>query len=382
VPRPRGRPAALLAVAAACLLAARTPAAAQTADLAFPGGVLWQITFDAAPAHPPAFDEHSVYVVLRDGTVRAIDHATGLARWSAPAVSTVPASSSGTLLVGARGATAWALDAATGRETWARDLGAEPVAAPVAVPAGAAFLTGAADLVLLAWDDGREIWRARMPAAVTAPVAAGGERLWLGLEDGRVLAIRIADGTTAWARRVAARVLVITPIADRLLVGSDDNFLYAVKASDGGIAWRWRTGGDVAGPAVADGRRAYFASLDAMLRAVDLRHGDLRWQRPLATRAVGGPLLSGDVVIVAGVSPELRAFRTSDGGAADSAPVPGRALHGPVLAPARGATPARLLLLAAGGHLLAIGWTVEPRLVPLDPLPGVQLKPEVMPIIR
>jgi len=205
--------------------------------------------------------------------------------------------------------------------------------------------------------------------------------VWVGLDDGRILAIRTADGTVAWTRSLGAGVLGMTAIDDRLLAGSSDNFLYALKVRDGNVAWRWRTGGDVTGQAVADGRRVYFTSRDAMLRAVDRKHGDLRWQRPLATRAVGAPLLAGTKVIVAGVLPQLGAYRASDGGLTASVTLPGRPLHGPFLAPETASAPVRLLVLSAGGHLLAIGQTVEPMLVPLDVLPGRKLPPEVL-IIR
>jgi hypothetical protein len=86
--------------------------------------------------------------------------------------------------------------------------------------------------------------------------------------------------------------------------------------------------------------------------------------------------------VVAGMSPELRGYKTSDGRPAGSAPLPGRALHGPLVAAARGSVPARLLIMTAGGQVLAIGQTVEPRLVPLEFLPGGPLRPEVLPPIR
>jgi len=355
--------------------------AARAQEIAFPGGVIWQIRVDPPPIQLPAFDTHSAYLVLRDGNVRAIDHATGETRWTAPATSTVRPVASGRHLAGADGSAAWALDALTGRSAWRRDLGAKAAVPPVAVPAGAVFLTDGGDLVLLNWDGGREAWRARMPAKVSAPLAAAGDRVWVGLDDGRVLAIRTADGTVAWTRSLGAGVLGMTAIDDRLLVGSSDNFLYALKVRDGNVAWRWRTGGDVTGQAVADGRRVYFTSRDAMLRAVDRKHGDLRWQRPLATRAVGAPLLAGTKVVVAGVLPQLGAYRASDGGLTASVTLPGRPLHGPFLAPETASAPVRLLVLSAGGHLLAIGQTVEPMLVPLDTLPGRKLPPEVL-IIR
>jgi outer membrane protein assembly factor BamB len=369
-----------LALALALLPGPVPEACAQ--ELAFPGGVLWQITFDPPPAQLPAFDDRSAYVVLQGGSVRAVDHASGSIRWTSPASSTVRPASSGRQLVGAEGVAAWALDAVSGREVWRRDLGANAAAVPAVTPDGAAFLTEKGDLVLLSWADGREVWRAQMPARVSAPLAAGLDRVWVGLDDGRVMAIRLTDGATAWTRPLGARILGMTPIGDRLFAGASDNFLYALRARDGDLAWRWRTGGDVVGEAVADGRQVYFTSLDAMLRAVDRRHGDLRWQRALTTRAVGGPALAGTQVILAGVSPELRAFRTSDGGMAASTPVPGRPLHGPFLAAAAAAAPARLILLTAGGHLLAIGQTVEPSLVPLDILPWTKLPPEELPVIK
>ena len=352
--------------------------AVRAQEIAFPGGVIWRIAFDPPPAQLPAFDEHNVYLVLRDGKVCAVEHSAGGTQWTSPASSTVRPASSGRHLVGADGATAWAMEAASGREVWRRTLGASAAAVPAVTPAGAVFLTDAGDLVLLAWTDGREVWRARMPGPVSAPVAAGLDRVWVGLDDGRVLAIRLSDGTIAWTKPLRARILGMTPIDDRLFVGASDNFLYALTAKDGGLGWRWRTGGDVVGDAVADSRQVYFTSLDAMLRAVDRRHGDLRWQRPLTTRAVGAPMLTGTQLVLAGVSPELRAFRTSDGGMTASAPLPGRPLHGPFLAPEHASAPARLIVLTAGGHLLAIGRTVEPMLVPLDVIPGRLLPPEVL----
>ena len=361
-------------MALAALLAPCPAARAQ--ELVFPGGVIWQLRVDPPPAQLPAFDDRSAYLALRDGSVRAIDHATGDTRWTAPASTSVRPASSGRRLAGADGATAWALDAASGLPAWRHGLGAGAAATPVVTPAGAVFLTDAGDLVLLAWEDGHEVWRVRMTGPVSAPVEASGDRVWVALDDGRVQAIRLADGSTAWTKDLGARILGLTPIGDRIFAGAVDNFLYALKAKDGGVAWRWRTGGDVVGNAVADTRRVYFTSLDAMVRAVDRRHGDLRWQRPLTTRPVGEPLLAGTQVIVAGVAPELRAYRVSDGGMTATAPLPGRPLHGPFLAPEIVSAPARIVVLTAGGHLIAIGRTVEPRLVPLDMTTWKKLPPE------
>jgi len=344
--------------------------------------VIWQFALPAPPAQLPAFDDARLYVALRNGTLIALDHATGLPAWSAGRDATVAPLSMGRSLVGASGTTAWALDAATGSLRWQRDLGAVVVLAPISTDAGPLFLTGANDAVLLASEDGREIWRQPLSGRATSSAAGAGGRAWVGLDDGRVLAMQTSNRAIQWTRTLPGAALVVTPFGDRLLVGSADNFLYALRVKDGSIAWRWRTGGDVVGAAAADARRVYFVSLDATLRAIDLRHGDLRWQRPLAARPVGGPALAGDMLVVASVSPELRGFKTGDGGLAGSVPLPGRAFHGPIVAAARGPTAARILITTAGGQVLAIGQTVEPRLVPLEFLPGTPLGPEVLPVIR
>jgi outer membrane protein assembly factor BamB len=369
--------------AGAAALFCLCPARALPQELAFPGGIIWQTTLAPPPVQLPAFDERRVYVVMGDGSIRAFDHATGTSLWSTRTSSTVRPAASGRHLAGADGATAWAIDAASGKVAWSRDLGARVSAVRAVTDAGTAMLTEAGDLVLLAWADGREAWRVRLPGAPSAPIAADGDRVYVGFADGRVRALALPDGATVWERRLGGSALGLAPIGDRVFTGAADNFLYSLKARDGGTAWRWRTGGDVVAPAVADDRRVYFTSLDAMLRAMDRRHGDLRWQRPLAARAVGGPAMAGTTVVVAGVSPELRAFRTNDGGLIATAPLPGRPLHGPYVAPAGPAAPMRLVVLTAGGHLLALGQTVEPMLVPLEGIPGRKLPPEVLPeIIR
>jgi len=355
------------------------PAPAVAQELLYLGRALWGIALDAAPAQPPAFDGLRIFVVLRDGTVRAVDHASGATRWSVAVSSIVELAASGRVVAGADASAAWGLDAGTGRALWRRSLGAKAAAAPVASEPGALFVTEAADLVLLAWDDGHESWRIRLPARLSAPLASAGGTAYVGLDDGRVMAVKLSDGSIAWIRQLPAAVLVLTPLGDRVVAGSGDNYLYALRARDGKLSWRWRTGGDIVGQAAGDGRRVYFVSMDAMLRALDAGNGTLRWQRPLRSRPIGGPLLAGELLILAGVSPELQAFRISDGGTVASTPVPGRALQGLYLAKATDTAPDRVVLLTAGGRLLAVGEGVDPDLVPLDTVPGTPLAEEAPP---
>jgi len=354
-------------LAGAC--AGRLAPGAAAPVVAFPGGVLWQTPLPAAPAHAPAYDELRAYVALRDRAVVAVDHASGAVAWIAQAAATVAPVRVGGLLVAADGTRAWALDAATGHARWQQTLPAEAARAPVASGSGVLFATRSGEVVLLSLDDGRPAWRTTVGASPVALVAGREGRSYLGFEDGRLTALA-GDGSVSWNRALPGTPLSLTPVADRVFVGSADRFLYSLKEKSGAVAWRWRTGGSVTARVAADRRRVYFVSRDAMVRALDRRHGDLRWQRPLRGRAVGAPLLAGDTVIAAGVAPELRGFRIADGAAAGVAPLPGWAVDGPFLAPAAADVPARVIVVTAGGQMLAVGQTVEPPIVPLERVPG------------
>jgi len=131
------RRAARTSSAAALVCVLGFPPAAPAQDLAFPGGIIWQLRIDPPPAQLPAFDDHSAYLALQDRSVRAIDHATGATRWTAAEPSTVRPASSGRYLAGADGASAWAIDAASGRSLWRRGLGSAASASPAVTTAGA-----------------------------------------------------------------------------------------------------------------------------------------------------------------------------------------------------------------------------------------------------
>lgn len=363
---------ACLASACALPFLSGAPQDAVPPAVTFPGGVIWQAALPAAPAHEPAYDDRRAYVALRDGTVVALDHASGAVLWTVTAAASVAPARAGEVLVAADGGSAWALDAETGLARWRRALPSKAARAPVATGAIVTFATDAGDAVALAAGDGREIWR-RPLGATASSLAARLDRVYAGLEDGRVVALDAATGAVAWTRRLPSAALAITPLDDRVFVGAGDRFLYSLKTKKGGVAWRWRTGGTVTAVVAAGPKRIYFVSRDATLRALDRRHGDLRWQRPLHARAVGGPLLAGETVVTAGVSPELRGFRTEDGGSAGVVSIPGWAVDGPRLAPAAGTVPARAIVVTAGGQVLAIGQTVEPPVVPLESIPGKRL---------
>ncbi len=380
--RPASRPpcrrlAALLALGLA--LAAAVPAAAQEASLVtFPGGVVWQTQLPAAPAFPPAFDATRAFIALKDGTLAAVGLDTGVVTWSLAQAASVPPAAGGGLVAGADGATVWVRDAATGAPRWQRTLD-HPAVTQVLVTAEAVVVATEGGIVVsLLAADGAERWRQPLGTRPTAVPVSDDRLVFAGLLDGRVVALDARAGTPAWTRALRGKILTLSLFDDRLLAGSNDNFAYILAAKDGDQKWKWRTGGDVIGTAIADARRLYYVSLSNTLLAHNRRNGHLAWKRGLPSRPAGGPVWIGDRVVVAGVAPELRAFKVEDGSPSGTVGVPGRILHRPHLAEAAGDVPARLVIVTGGGHVLALGQTVEPPLVPMEEPFGRKLAPETL----
>jgi eukaryotic-like serine/threonine-protein kinase len=137
--------------------------------------------------------------------------------------------------------------------------------------------------------------------------------VYIPMQDGRVVALRVDNGDPLWERRLGSTPNDILALDDVVYVGSNDNYFYAIRTSTGEVAWRWPTGADVIGRPVADERRVYFASLDNVLRGLDRKTGNQRWKRTLPLRPTRGLVAIGDVLMVSGIAPDVNAFRMRDG---------------------------------------------------------------------
>jgi hypothetical protein len=135
------------------------------------------------------------------------------------------------------------------------------------------------------------------------------------------VALQVEDGTPLWERKLGGAAGEILALEERIYVGSRDNHFYSVKTRDGSVDWRWRTGADVVGRPISDGRRVYFVALDNVLRALSLGNGGQQWMKPLPVRPSSGPVRAGMSLIVTGLAPAMRVFNLADGAAGGEIPV-------------------------------------------------------------
>ncbi len=87
-----------------------------------------------------------------------------------------------------------------------------------------------------------QLWHYRPPATgkVSAPTTAGG-MVFVGNQDGRVIALDAQTGRNKWSFATAGPVEQPPTLADgRALVGSGDGAVYALDAGSGRLIWRYR----------------------------------------------------------------------------------------------------------------------------------------------
>ncbi|WP_203782875.1 outer membrane protein assembly factor BamB family protein, partial [Paractinoplanes rishiriensis] len=190
-----------------------------------------------------------------------------------------------------------ALDLATGRPRWTKEVDI-PIYSAL-VDKNLLVISGESmsdELGTFAYrvSDGQEVWRKM--GYLASSVSANGRML---LNKGNsTTAVAVADGAALWTKSRKWLSQSATPAADRFLV-TEGMALLAVNAATGAIAWT--APGKAADLLATDGRRVYRAS-GRTIEAVSAANGRLLWSRQQPTEPnqpvrAGGLLFTGGAVL-------------------------------------------------------------------------------------
>jgi outer membrane protein assembly factor BamB len=263
------------------------------------GAVLWSQDLDASGAGAPTVYGNLVYLVSRDNTAWALDVKTGRIEWT---VSGTPSTAN---LVG----------------------GAAP-----AVNDRLAFFPFSTDEVTGVFRKGGvQLWNApvsgqragRVYARISDisgdPVIAG-NRVYVGNQSGRVVALDAANGERIWTARDGA-LGPVWPVGGSLFIVNDLGQLVRLNARNGARIWavdlplrkerrfgRARSVYAHYGPILAGGR-IFVGSSDGVLRAFDPRSGALVEQIEVPGGVATSPIVAGGTLYVVSGRGKLHAFR-------------------------------------------------------------------------
>jgi outer membrane protein assembly factor BamB len=335
----------------------------------------WAVTFDSPPVASPGYDATTAYIPLKAHLV-AVNLDRGTIRWRLEvATALTPASGEG-LVFTVSDQTIEARDAQTGAPRWQTPL---PGGAAVPLFYDTGWLlasTTSGDLVALRASDGMPLWRRQLGSPLSGSPGPALDRLYLALDDNRLVSVLLNSGETVWERRLPARVTTILALDDQLVVGTASKHIMSISLSSGRQRWDWPLGGDVSGAPTADDERIYFAARDNLLRAVDRGSGNLRWKANLPSRPAGGPLRLPDALIMPMVSSEILGFDPQTGKPAVTVRAAGEIGVQPFFRPGVRRTAPLLITVSREGQLQGFGRRFEPpqQLLPF-PLPGAPALP-------
>jgi outer membrane protein assembly factor BamB len=290
------------------------PAAEAQAEspLKFPLQAAWTATLADFPSFPPAYDGEFGYFALRNDQLVAVSLEDGKPAWSVECPTSSAPTAGGGLVFTGGAAGIESRSQKDGQLVWT-----QPIEGRItSLYWDTGWLIATTDkgpLSVARATDGERLWQRDLGAPLHSVPALAGDRLYVSLNDGRIIALSLQKGDVLWTSTLDKPGEGILALAERLYVGSLDDWFYCLDTKDGKRKWRWRNDADVVGMPVIDRRRIYFVALDNVLRALNRGGGSLFWKRAVPMRPSSGPLLTENLLIVPGLAAELHGYSVADG---------------------------------------------------------------------
>jgi outer membrane protein assembly factor BamB len=267
-------------------------------------------------------DGATLYIGSDDGTVYALDAATGRRTGTYPAGGAVSgvAVAGNTLLVGSADRSVHAFTIGNLGVSWASPAaGARIVGAPTA--GGGAVYVGSDDhyVYALDFDTGDRKWRRPTGGTTVAGPPQNTGVMWAGSLDGHLYALNASTGAVDW--QFAAGAVSSAPLVTvgPVYFGASNGSLYSVSFtsfdSSSQVDWHFAADGAIQGTPVSTGDAIYTATASGNVYALDIGTGTQAWSRPLSlgSPVQGGPALREGVLYVGCDDGYLYAIDTSTG---------------------------------------------------------------------
>lgn len=279
-----------------------------------------------------AVDGNTVYIADPRGDVQALQLGNGKSLWRKGLrleLSGGPGAGAGLVVVGSLNGEVVALAAANGAERWRAQVNAEVLAAPAVSNDVVVVRTVDGKLHGLSARDGSRIWTTdeqlpRLTLRGTAPPVISGDLALAGFDNGRLLAVNLATGTTAWdtaigQSRGSSELQRMVDIDSAVAVDGDDIFvvsfqgrLVRLSRETGAIAWA-RELSSYRGLAI-DAQAVYVSTAAGEVVRLDRARGNEQWrQKALLRRQLSAPAIYKGHLVLADLEGVVHWMKTADG---------------------------------------------------------------------
>jgi outer membrane protein assembly factor BamB len=193
-----------------------------------------------------------------------------------------------------------AFNVATGKVLWQRPLKAPLSAGPAAADGLLVIGSSKGDVIAWSQEDGAPRWRVRINAEILSAAAIGAGLVVVRAVDGKLHGLSAKDGSENWvvdqqvprlSLRGTSRPLVV---GDMAICGFDNGRVVAVAIGNGSTAWESAVGQshgstelqrliDVDAPVVADGDDLFAVAYQGRVARMARENGQVVWARDLSS---------------------------------------------------------------------------------------------------
>jgi len=250
------------------------------------GALRWQYqTKSQVGESSPLVHGGLVYIGDLDGVIHAVDVPTGKARWTFKTdgeIKSSPNVAGDRIYVGSYDQHLYCLSAMTGTLVWKyRTEG--PVHGTPAIDKGTVYISGC-DETFRAIDagSGKQVYEMPLGAYTGASAAIRDGGAYVGTFGNEVLGIDLVRRVTRWTYRHKTRSFPFYSsaalTADRVVLGGRDKLIHCLNRSTGKAAWTFLTKARVESSPVIVGNRVFVGSNDGVLYELDLASGRKTWE--------------------------------------------------------------------------------------------------------
>ena len=281
------------------------------------GKRLWSFGTGESIESSPLALNGAVYVGSGDGKLYALDAASGALKWCHPcgdkilgAPNWARLDAKECILVGSYDNKMHCVEAATGQEVWAYDTGNFVNGAPAFAQGRVVFGGCDARIHALAVTDGKPLKEIEAGAYIAGSCAVKGRFAYAGHYENQVVCADLEAGKLLWRFKESKQPFFSTPAVTetRVLIGGRDRKLYCLDRETGRLVWAFATQGVVDSSPAVCGDRVVIGSSDGRLYLVDFAEGKLCWSYEIGKALTSSPAVAAGVVVIGSEDGSVYAF--------------------------------------------------------------------------
>jgi outer membrane protein assembly factor BamB len=263
-------------------------------------------TYKAGPIKGgPSFHDGKVFVGDADGIFHCVDAKSGKKIWTYDATGEVTSGgnfSGSTVIFGAYDEHLRCLSL-EGKELWKFNVPGGPVLASPVVADGRTYVSGCdSTLHVIDTKTGKELGAVQLDGQTGASAAVIGDDLYVGTMSNQMLAIDLKKQMIKWKYEAAEnpQPFYASPAVSGglVIVGCRDKRVHAFVRQTGKPAWEFATEGKVDSSPVIAGKRVYVGSQDGNLYVLDLANGKSAQKLNLGGPISASPAVAGGYLVI------------------------------------------------------------------------------------